>query len=128
MSSSVITIGGFLPGNKTAPTTKSADLIAFVADSLPLTKVVIFSPYWFFKSFKISSFMSIAVTDAPIWIDLWIELLPTSPQPMTVTFEFFSCLRSEDSNKAKEYFNYLINNHPDSGAGILAAEELKKFQ
>ena len=37
-------------------------------------------------------------------------------------------LRSEDSNKAKEYFNYLINNHPDSGAGILAAEELKKFQ
>ena len=37
-------------------------------------------------------------------------------------------LRSEDSNKAKEYFNYLINNYPDSGAGILAAEELKKFQ
>ncbi len=45
ISSSVITIGGFLPGNKTAPTTKSADLIAFVADSLPLTKVVMFSPY-----------------------------------------------------------------------------------
>ena len=31
-----------------------------------------------------------AVTEAPICIDLCIELLPTSPHPTTVTFEFFS--------------------------------------
>ena len=30
-----------------------------------------------------------AVTFAPIFIALLIELFPTSPQPMTVTFEFF---------------------------------------
>jgi len=35
------------------------------------------------------SFKSIAVTFAPIFIALLIELFPTSPQPMTVTLEFF---------------------------------------
>ena len=45
ISSSDITIGGFLPGNKTAPITKSANLTAFAASSVPLTNVEMFSPY-----------------------------------------------------------------------------------
>ena len=66
MSSSVMTTGGFLPGSKTAPIIKSADLIAFTASSVPLIIVEIFSPYLFFKSSKVFSFTSIAVTEAPI--------------------------------------------------------------
>ena len=64
--------------------------------------------------------------------DSFIELISTYEDHSRIPDANFKLgmisLRSEDSNKAKEYFNYLINNYPDSGAGILAAEELKKFQ
>ena len=66
MSSSVITTGGFLPGSKTAPIIKSADLIAFTASSVPLIIVEIFSPYLFLNPPKFSRLTSIAVTEAPI--------------------------------------------------------------
>ena len=97
MSSSVITIGGFLPGNSTAPITRSADLTSFFASSLPAIIVVILSWYVFFNSVKISLFKSIATTEAPIWIDLSIEALPTSPHPITTTFELLSS-EIEDNN------------------------------
>ena len=44
MSSFLITTGGFLPGIKTAPITKSADLIAFVDSFVSPFNVFIESP------------------------------------------------------------------------------------
>ena len=97
ISSFEITIGGFLPGISTAPTTKSADLIAEVASSVWVLQTSINSPYLLLRMLRTSSFISIAVTFAPTLIALCIELFPTSPHPTTVTLALL--LSEIDDNK-----------------------------